>query len=204
MGAAKATLILVGTATGLGAVLAYSPPHHALAFGGLGGGNLGGGATPSTGTTPPASLTVTPSATPTPTPPVSTPTPTPSEKKTTPPAPKKTTPPPAAKKVVVPKKTQPAAPKLVNGTFSGATSNTVYGPVQVQIDVKNSKIVAARALQLPTSTPRDQEINAQAIPILVQETIAASSSNIQGVTGASYTAQGWYDSLVSALNSAGL
>ena len=54
------------------------------------------------------------------------------------------------------------------------------------------------------STPRDQEINAQAIPILIQETIAASSSGIQGVSGASYTSQGWYDSLVSALNKAGI
>jgi uncharacterized protein with FMN-binding domain len=76
--------------------------------------------------------------------------------------------------------------------------------VQVQIDVKDSKIVAARALQLPAGTSRDQEINAQAIPILIQETVSASSSDIQGVSGASYTSQGWYDSLVSAISNAGL
>ena len=182
MGATKATLIVVGTVVGTGAVLAYSPPHHTLTLGGgsLGGGSLGGG----TKSTPTPTLT-----------PVAT---TPAPVKTNTPAPTK-----ATKKPVAPKKT-PAAPKLVNGTFTGATSNTDYGPVQVQIDVKNSKIVAARALQLPTSTPRDQEINAQAIPILIQETIAASSSDIQGVSGASYTSQGWYDSLVSALNKAGL
>ena len=181
--ATPAPLIVVGTVVGTGAVLAYSPPHHTLTLGGgsLGGGSLGGGRK----STP-------------------TPTPTPSEVST--PAPVKTnTPAPtkATKKPVAPKKT-PAAPKLVTGSFTGATSNTDYGPVQVQIDVKNSKIVAARALQLPTSTPRDQEINAQAIPILIQETIAASSSGIQGVSGASYTSQGWYDSLVSALNKAGI
>jgi uncharacterized protein with FMN-binding domain len=194
MGATKATLIVVGTVVGTGAVLAYSPPHHTLNLGGgsLGGGSLGGGSksTPSPTSTPSEVNTPTP----TPTPAASTPAPV----KTNTPAPTK-----ATKKPVVPKKTL-SAPKLVNGTFTGATSNTDYGPVQVQIDIKNSKIVAARALQLPTSTPRDQEINAQAIPILIQETIAASSSDIQGVSGASYTSQGWYDSLVSALNKAGL
>jgi len=34
--------------------------------------------------------------------------------------------------------------------------------------------------------------------------LAAQSSNIQGVGGASYTSQGWYNSLVSALAKAGL
>ena len=192
MGATKATLIVVGTVVGTGAVLAYSPPHHTLTLGGgsLGGGSLGGGRK----STPTPTPTPGEVSTPTPTPVASTPAPV----KTNTPAPTK-----ATKKPVAPKKT-PAAPKLVTGSFTGATSNTDYGPVQVQIDVKNSKIVAARALQLPTSTPRDQEINAQAIPILIQETIAASSSDIQGVSGASYTSQGWYDSLVSALNKAGI
>ncbi len=192
MGATKATLIVVGTVVGTGAVLAYSPPHHTLTLGGgsLGGGSLGGGRK----STPTPTPTPSEVSTPTPTPVASTPAPV----KTNTPAPTK-----ATKKPVAPKKT-PAAPKLVTGSFTGATSNTDYGPVQVQIDVKNSKIVAARALQLPTSTPRDQEINAQAIPILIQETIAASSSDIQGVSGASYTSQGWYDSLVSALNKAGI
>ena len=192
MGATKATLIVVGTVVGTGAVLAYSPPHHTLTLGGgsLGGGSLGGGRK----STPTPTPTPGEVSTPTPTPVASTPAPV----KTNTPAPTK-----ATKKPVAPKKT-PAAPKLVTGSFTGATCNTDYGPVQVQIDVKNSKIVAARALQLPTSTPRDQEINAQAIPILIQETIAASSSDIQGVSGASYTSQGWYDSLVSALNKAGI
>ena len=92
----------------------------------------------------------------------------------------------------------------VDGTFTGATSNTAYGPVQVQIDVQNSKIVAVRATQLPTGTAIDDQIDAQAIPILTSETLAAQSADIQGVSGASYTSQGWYDSLVSALAKAAL
>ena len=53
-------------------------------------------------------------------------------------------------------------------------------------------------------TFQDQQINAQAIPWLEQQTIAAQSANIQGVGGASYTSQGFYQSLVSALSKAGM
>ena len=74
MSAVKSTLIVVGTAGGLGAVLAYSPPHHSLNLGGMGGGTSGGisvpTATPSTAQTPATSATPAPaetSAAPTPT-----------------------------------------------------------------------------------------------------------------------------------------
>jgi uncharacterized protein with FMN-binding domain len=76
--------------------------------------------------------------------------------------------------------------------------------VQVQITVANGKITAAKALQFPNRDFRSQSISSQAIPYLVQETLAAQSSSIQGVGGASYTSQGWYDSLVSALAKAGM
>ena len=188
MGVAKASLIVVGTVAGLGGVLAYQPPHQSL---GLGGGlkALGGGSTTPTAT-PTSTETASAASTPVATPPTATPkTKKPVAVPVTTPKPKKTTP---------PKKT------AINGTFVGATSSTVYGPVQIEIQVVNSKIVAVKALQLPTATPYDVQLNGQAVPILTQETIAASSSNIQGVSGASYTSQGWYDSLVSALAKAGL
>ena len=92
----------------------------------------------------------------------------------------------------------------VSGTFTGAAGNTRYGPVQVQITVVNGKITNAVALTYPTESFRDQQINQQAIPYLIQETLAAQSANIQGVGGASYTSQGWADSLQSALTKAGL
>lgn len=42
-------------------------------------------------------------------------------------------------------------------------------------------------------------INQQAVPYLVQETLAAQSANIQGVSGATFTSDGWVQSLQSAL-----
>ena len=92
----------------------------------------------------------------------------------------------------------------VSGTFTGASANTVYGPVQVQITLVNGKITNATALTYPTGSFRDQQINQQAIPYLIQETLAAQSANITGVGGASFTSQGWVDSLTSALAKAGL
>ena len=122
-----------------------------------------------------------------------------STKKATPKATSKTTTAPAP----APTTTAPA-PAKPSGTFVGSTQQTRFGPVQVQITLSNGKITAAKALQYPNNDFRSQQISQQAIPYLVQETLAAQSANIQGVGGASYTSQGWYDSLLSALAKAGL
>jgi uncharacterized protein with FMN-binding domain len=74
--------------------------------------------------------------------------------------------------------------------------------VQVKIVVSNGKITAAEAVQNPTG--RSQRFSDYAIPNLKQQTLAAQSAAIQGVSGASYTSYGWYKSLISALNKAGM
>lgn len=91
-----------------------------------------------------------------------------------------------------------------SGTFLGAAYQTRYGAVQVSVTVKKGKITKVTAPVYPVGTFRDQQINSQAIPLLEQEVIAAQSSNINNITGASFTAQGFYISLVSALAKAGL
>ena len=89
-------------------------------------------------------------------------------------------------------------------TFTGKTAKTPYGPVQVRVIVKAGKIRCASAVKYPNSDYRSRSINSQAFPYLIEETLAANSSNIQGVGGASYTSQGWYESLVSALTNTGI
>jgi uncharacterized protein with FMN-binding domain len=91
-----------------------------------------------------------------------------------------------------------------SGTFLGAAYQTRYGAVQVSVTVKNGKITKVTSPVYPVGTFRDQQINAQAIPMLEQEVLQAQSSNINNISGASYTAQGFYISLVSALGKAGL
>lgn len=51
---------------------------------------------------------------------------------------------------------------------------------------------------------RSQSIDAMAIPILEQEAMAAQSSKVQSVSGASYTSAGFIQSLQAALTTLGL
>jgi uncharacterized protein with FMN-binding domain len=89
-------------------------------------------------------------------------------------------------------------------TVTGDAIQTIYGPVQVKITVANGKVTAASAIEYPDGTPRDSQINSFAIPQLQQETIGVSSPNIDAVSGATYTSQGYIGSLQSALDKAGL
>ncbi len=97
---------------------------------------------------------------------------------------------------------KPVAKK--SGTFLGSAAQTIYGAVQVSVTVKNGKITKVTSPVYPVGTFRDQQINSQAIPMLEQEVLQAQSSNINNISGASYTARGFYDSLVTALAKAGL
>jgi uncharacterized protein with FMN-binding domain len=89
-------------------------------------------------------------------------------------------------------------------TVTGAAWPTIYGPVQVQVTVKAGKITAVNALEYPAGTPRDEQINSYAIPQLNAETLAAGSANIDAVSGATYTSQGYIGSLQNALDKAGI
>jgi uncharacterized protein with FMN-binding domain len=96
----------------------------------------------------------------------------------------------------------PTKPVAAAGSFTGSVANTRYGPVQVKITVQNGKIVDAQAVKAPSGS--NDRYTQMAVPRLREQTIAAQSANIQGVSGASFTSFGWYTSLVSAIAKAGL
>jgi uncharacterized protein with FMN-binding domain len=172
----RGLLIGVGTLGGLGAVFAITPPQFGTS------GPTGLAALPGKAAAP--SSAPTKAAT------------TPTKAATTP-----------TKAAPQPAQTTPAAPVAsagITGTFDGNTAQTRWGPVQVRIVVKDGKITAATALQFPNGDRHSADISRQAIPYLVQETLAAQSDQISGVGGASYTSNGWYQSLQSALKKAGL
>jgi uncharacterized protein with FMN-binding domain len=93
--------------------------------------------------------------------------------------------------------------QAINGTFLGDVVDISYGNLQIKIIVKDNIITDVQAVQYP-NTGKSGELNKAAIVTLRQETLAAQSSSISGVSGASYTSYGFYKSLVSALNKAGL
>ena len=96
---------------------------------------------------------------------------------------------------------KPAKP---SGQFTGDTVDTRWGPVQVAIEVKNGKVVNSDVVQYPHDNPRDLEINQVAVPILNQEVVDRQSANIDGVSGATVTSDGYRQSLQSAFDRAHL
>lgn len=103
--------------------------------------------------------------------------------------------------------TSPAAPATPgssggDGTFTGEAADTRYGPVQVRITVSGGKITDAQAVQYPQESGRDVRINSAAVPELNQEALQAQSAQIDTVSGATYTSEGYQQSLQSALDAA--
>ena len=82
--------------------------------------------------------------------------------------------------------------------------STRYGNVQVQITVADGKVTAAKVLQVPWSDRKDQQINSRAVPTLNSEAVASQSSSIDMVSGATYTSEGYIQSLQSAIDKAHL
>lgn len=95
---------------------------------------------------------------------------------------------------------KPAA--LPTYTVTGSAVDTQYGPVQVQLKIRGRRIVAADAVEYPQGSGQDQQINSYAIPQLDDETLQAQSAQIDSVSGATYTSQGYISSLQSALDRA--
>jgi uncharacterized protein with FMN-binding domain len=81
---------------------------------------------------------------------------------------------------------------------------TRFGNVQVEITVQGGRIVKADVLQVPWNDHRDQEINSSAVPVLNSEVVQAQSATIDMVSGATFTSQGYIQSLQSAIDQAHL
>jgi uncharacterized protein with FMN-binding domain len=111
---------------------------------------------------------------------------------------------------VAPKKKVVTVTKSFTGDPGSADR---WGDVQVTIVVKKTtttvlktkKQTVTRAITsvsvpvYPNHTDRSVFINQQALPILVQETLQANSASIDMVSGATYTSQGFEQSLQSAI-----
>ncbi|MCI0158969.1 FMN-binding protein [Leifsonia shinshuensis] len=85
-------------------------------------------------------------------------------------------------------------------TVTGSAVDTRYGPVQVKVTFSGTTITAVDTVQYPSESGRDVEINSQALPILQQETLSKQSAQIDTVSGATYTSEGYIQSLQSAID----
>jgi uncharacterized protein with FMN-binding domain len=89
-------------------------------------------------------------------------------------------------------------------TYTGDTVQTQWGPVQVQITVNGGQVTEVTTLQHPSGNPRDDEINAYALPVLRESALSAQSADFDLVSGATVTSEGYVGSLQSALDQANL
>jgi uncharacterized protein with FMN-binding domain len=90
-----------------------------------------------------------------------------------------------------------------SGTFDGDPVVTRFGVVQVRITVADGRIATVEALQAPDRDRHDQIINARAVPILNAEAVREQGSDVDLVSGATLTSQGYVQSLQSAIDKAG-
>ena len=115
-----------------------------------------------------------------------------------------------------PKVATSAAPAAASGSPSSSSSSsstktvtsdavaTQYGDVQLKVTVAGGKITKIAAIQLPSNDPKSVAIAGYAEPLLRQSALAKQSANVDVVSGATYTSEGYRAALQSALDKTGL
>jgi uncharacterized protein with FMN-binding domain len=102
--------------------------------------------------------------------------------------------------------TPTTAPKTVgqykDGEYTGEVADAYYGNLQVKAIIQAGKIVDVQFLQYPNDRRRSIEINTEAMPYLKSEAIQAQSANVDVVSGATASSEGFVQSLKSALQQA--
>jgi len=96
----------------------------------------------------------------------------------------------------------PSEAGYTNGKYLGDVANTSWGDIQVQIVIDNNRIASVSAVQYPQDRPLSTQINRFAMPMLEQEAVHMQSAEVELVTGATVSSEGFIDSLNSALGQA--
>jgi uncharacterized protein with FMN-binding domain len=81
---------------------------------------------------------------------------------------------------------------------AGPTVDTEKGPVQVEVTLDGDRISVVRMLQQP-----DHPQTTAAVPVLIEETLQAQSADVDTVSGATVTSDGYRESLQAALDAQG-
>jgi uncharacterized protein with FMN-binding domain len=94
----------------------------------------------------------------------------------------------------------PTERPLRDGTATGPRIETDYGPVQVRVIVREGAIVEIEALILPSHHERSRWIAANLVPRLRQRILTAQTSDVDVMSGATFTSGGYLKSLQGALD----
>lgn len=89
--------------------------------------------------------------------------------------------------------------ELVDGSYTGAAMDSYYGNVQVKALVSGGKLTDVQFIQYPNDQHTSKEISDRSMPILRSEAIKLQSAEVDTVSGATQTSDGFKRSLASAL-----
>ena len=89
--------------------------------------------------------------------------------------------------------------KYKDGEYTGVTVDVYYGYVQVVAVIQNGNLVNIKFLDYPKDRATSLDIANYSLPILKTEAIAIQSANVDIVSGATQTSEGFKKSLASAL-----
>ena len=89
-----------------------------------------------------------------------------------------------------------------DGTYIGPQVDIRWGYVQVQTVIQGGQIANVQVVEYPTERRTSARINSIAVPELQQEAIQAQSANVNIITGATLTSEGFQMSLQAALSQA--
>jgi uncharacterized protein with FMN-binding domain len=108
----------------------------------------------------------------------------------------------AAAPTPAPTTAAPSSGKFKDGTYTGSVADAFYGNVQVAAVISGGKLTDVQILEYPSDRGHSQQLGQQAMPILRSEAIAAQSSVVNIVSGATQDSQAFQQSLQSALSQA--
>ncbi len=107
-----------------------------------------------------------------------------------------------------PESTEESAPEATtassDGTWTGDLVDTRYGTVQVEVTISGGTITDVTAIKLTDAHAKSVQISNNASPLLAQAVLASQSANVSNISGATYTADAYLQSVQSALDQAGI
>jgi uncharacterized protein with FMN-binding domain len=89
-----------------------------------------------------------------------------------------------------------------DGTYTGSEVDVRWGLVKVQATIQGGQIANVQVVEYPNERRTSARINSIAVPELQQEAIQAQTANVNIITGATLTSEGFQQSLIDALNQA--
>lgn len=100
--------------------------------------------------------------------------------------------------------TSSSSGKYKDGTYKGSSVSTQWGNVQVKVTISGGKITDVTMVHSTSEDGegRSQAIDNQAEPVYISKTKKAQFADIQAISGATVTYEGYTQSLQSALDKA--